>query len=376
MKKTTLLLLIITFLCVCGYIANAQKSSPKKINIAVLDFEAREGVGRGEAASLSDIFSAQLTQTGQYIIVDRNRIKAILTEQGFQQSEACSSVECVVEVGKILNVQKIFAGVIGKIGRLYTVNVQLINITTAQIELTKGRRHEGEIEDLAKTVIPEIAAEMTKALTGKDVDMDETVSSSSGFKRHEIELGLGGGSASKWNVFKKPLPEVKLQPQTVINIAYHYHFGPYFGLGLRWTRFRQTVENFPILSTTGVAATRQQKLIINNSALCLEGKLNIIRGTIEPYGALSLGYAFGNIGKSDADQGLLQLNFSGFALGFGVGAKINITNNFGTTIDLRALASSMGYDEKVPALYLFNGDRFDGGYTSVFLVLFYQFGAP
>ena len=372
MKRTPLLLLLITFLCLCVYIASAQKSSPKKINIAVLDFEAREGVGRGEAASLSDIFSAQLAQTGQYTIVDRNRIKAILNEQGFQQSEACSSVECVVEVGKILNVQKIFAGVVGKIGRLYTVNVQLINVTTAQIELTKARQHEGEIEDLATIIIPEIAAEMTKALTGQDVYADGTVSSSSGFKRHEIELGYGNGSASKWNVFKKSLPEVKLQPQNVISIAYHYHFGPYFGLGLRLTTFRQNIEHFPILSATAVVA-KQQTLIINCSALCVEGKLNFIRGTIEPYGALSLGYAFGNIGKSDTDQGLSQLNFTGLALGFGFGVKINITNHFGATIDWRTLGSSMGYKEKVPVLYLFNGDNFDGAYSSVFLILFYQF---
>jgi TolB-like protein len=354
------------------YLASAQKSSPKKFNIAVLDFEAREGVGRGEAASLSDIFCAQLAQTGQYTIVDRNRIKAILNEQGFQQSEACSSVECVVEVGKFLNVQKIFTGVIGKIGRLYTVNIQLINVTTAQIELNKGRQHEGEIEDLATLIIPEITAEMTKALTGKDVNVDETVSSSYSYKRHEIELGFGSGPASKWNVFKRPLPEVRLQPKSVISIAYYYHFGPYFGLGLRWTSFSQDVEHFPILSATAVVA-KQQTLIINCSALCMEGKLNFIRGTIEPYGALSLGYAFGNIGKSEADQGLSQLNFDGLSLGFGLGAKINITNYLGATIDWRALGSSMGYKEKVPILYLFNGEKFDGAYNSAFLTLFYQF---
>lgn len=206
------------------------------------------------------------------------------------------------------------------------------------------------------------------------MEVDETIGSSSIYKRHEIELGYGSGSASKWNIFKKTLLEVRLQPKGVINIAYHYHTGPYFGLGLRFTAFRQTVENFPIISTTGVAANRQQKLIINNSVLCLEGKLNIIRGIIEPYGALSLGYDFGNI-KLDFDQGLLQRDFSGLALGFGVGVKINITNNFGTTIDFRALGSSMSYTEKVNTLY-FNGDKFDGAYTSTFLILFYQFGTP
>jgi len=373
MKKTTLLLLFITSLCVFFYITSAQKTSPKKINIAVLDFEAREGVGRGEAASLSDIFSAQLAQTGQYTIVDRNRIKAVLNEQGFQQSEACSSVECMVEVGKILNVNKIFAGVIGKIGRLYTVNVQLINVTTAQIELTKGRRHEGEIEDLAKTVIPGIAAEMTKSLTGKDIELDETVGLFP-YKKHEIEIGYGNGSTSKWNVFKRPLPEVKLEPKNVVSIAYHYHFGPYFGLGLRLTAFRQTVDIPPIPSATGIIAARSQKLVISNSALCLEGKLNVIRGIIEPYGALSLGYAFGGT-KSDFAQDLLQRDFTGIAVGFGVGAKINILDNFGASIDIRTLASSMNYNEKVNILY-FNGDKFDGGYSSAFLILFYQFGAP
>jgi TolB-like protein len=372
MNKTTLLLLIISFLCIYVYLASAQKSSPKKINVAVLDFEAREGVGRGEAASLSDIFSAQLAQTGQYTIVDRNRIKAILNEQGFQQSEACSSVECVVEVGKILNVQKIFAGVIGKIGRLYTVNVQLINVTTAQIELNKGRRHEGEIEDLATTIIPEIAAEMTRALTGRDVEIDESMSSSFNYRKHEIELGFGSGPASKWNVFKNSLPEVKLQPKNVISIAYRYHFGPYFGLGLRLTSFHQNVEHFPILSATAIVS-KQQTLIINCNALCLEGRLNFVRGTVEPYGSLSLGYAFGNIGKSETDQGLSQLNFDGLVLGFGFGAKINITNYLGATIDLRALGSMMGYKEKVPVLYLFNGEKFDGAYNSAFLILFYQF---
>jgi len=90
--------------------AQAQTQKQKqKLNIAVMDFDAREGLSRGEAASLSDLFSSQLVATEEFIVVDRNRIKNILTEQGFQQSEACSQVECIVEAGKILKVQKMFA---------------------------------------------------------------------------------------------------------------------------------------------------------------------------------------------------------------------------------------------------------------------------
>jgi len=216
---------------------------------------------------------------------------------------------------------------------------------------------------------------MTKALTGEVVDVKETISSFSDYKRHEIELGIGSGPVSKWNVFKKPLPEVKLQPKSVLSIAYRYHFNPYFGLGLRWTSFRQEVEKFPILSNTAVtaAATRQQTLTINCNALSMEGRLNFIRGIIEPFGSLSLAYASGNIGKSGVDQGLSQLNFNGLTLGIGFGVKINITKHFGTIIDWRAMGGSMNYKENIPVLYLFNGDKFDASYSAAFLILFYQF---
>lgn len=76
-------------------IAHTKQSISKKYNIAVMDFDAREGLTRGEAASLSDLFSSQMVATSEFIVIDRNRIKAILQEQGFQQSEACSQVQSI-----------------------------------------------------------------------------------------------------------------------------------------------------------------------------------------------------------------------------------------------------------------------------------------
>jgi TolB-like protein len=158
-----------------------NKLQKKKLNIAVLEFEPRGGVSKEDAASLSDAFQGQIIETNEFIVVDRNRIKAILQEQGFQQSEACSQVECIVEVGKILKVEKMFAGTIGKVGKIFTINVQVIDIGTAQIEQNKSRRHDGAVEDLLTEIIPEIAVEMSKELTGKDV---------------KVSTGTTGGSSS------------------------------------------------------------------------------------------------------------------------------------------------------------------------------------
>jgi len=173
-----------------------KPQQPSKPNVAVLDFDARGGITKEEAASLSDIFQAQLVQMGEFIVVDRNRIKAILQEQGFQQSEACSQVECIVDVGRILKVEKMFAGTIGKVGRIFNVNIQVIDIATAQIVSNKSRQHSGDLEDLATDVIPDIAQEMAQEMTGKDVRARVATSGGSTWYYYVGGVALAGGAAA------------------------------------------------------------------------------------------------------------------------------------------------------------------------------------
>jgi len=192
--------LLIFFISIVAPAAVSQdnKLQKKKLNIAVLEFEARGGVSKEDAASLSDAFQGQIIETGEFIVVDRNRIKSILQEQGFQQSEACSQVECIVEVGKILKVEKMFAGTIGKVGKIYTINIQVIDIATAQIEQNKSRRHDGAIEDLLTEIIPELAAEMAKGLTGKEVKVSTgTTGGSSAWVWYTLGgVAVAGGAAA------------------------------------------------------------------------------------------------------------------------------------------------------------------------------------
>lgn len=143
------------------------QQTPKKLNIAVMDFDARGGLTKEDAATLSDAFQSELVSLGEFIVVDRARIRQILNEQGFQQSEACSQVECIVEAGKILKVERMFAGTIGKVGELFNVNIQVIDIATAQIVSNRSRQHRGAIEDLLSEIIPDLARLMAGELTGK-----------------------------------------------------------------------------------------------------------------------------------------------------------------------------------------------------------------
>ena len=72
----------------------------------------------------------------------------------------------MVEAGKILKVEKMFAGSIGKVGKIFNVNVQLIDVQTSQILQTMSKQHSDDIEELVSDIVPTMADDLGGELTG------------------------------------------------------------------------------------------------------------------------------------------------------------------------------------------------------------------
>ena len=113
---------------------NAQES---KTTLAVLDFEGR-GINTLEAATLTDRFTSEIGKTESMVLVDRTMVEEILKEQGFQQS-GCTTDECAVEIGQLLGVKFLITGSLGKLGKLYTINLKMIDVETGKIKYKNSR---------------------------------------------------------------------------------------------------------------------------------------------------------------------------------------------------------------------------------------------
>ena len=124
MKKIPSFLLLLALISML----NAQQ---KKLRIAVLELEP-DGVGKKESVTLTNRLRSELVKTGVYTIIERGEMNEILKEQGFQMS-GCTSDECAVDAGRLLNVSHIAAGSIGKVGALYTVALRLIDVESGEI---------------------------------------------------------------------------------------------------------------------------------------------------------------------------------------------------------------------------------------------------
>lgn len=162
----------------------AQKSA----TIAVLDLDA-EGISASESRIISARLRTDLFNTGKYTVLERDKMQNILDEQGFQLS-GCTTNECVIEAGKLIGVEKIVAGNIGKIGKLITITIRLVDIETGKVLQTATEDCECPIERVVTQSVKNVA----EILSGNTVEASDYLFNESDIKTNNkpdwMSLGL------------------------------------------------------------------------------------------------------------------------------------------------------------------------------------------
>ena len=204
------LLLLVTFLSV-------YSQETEKISIAVSDFLA-QGISKDEAAIITNRVRSELTKTGVFTVVERGQMEAILKEQGFQQS-GCTTDECIVEVGQLLNVKQMVAGSIGKIGSILTINARVIDVATGRIIKTVDSDCKCKIEELLTKTTKDIAEKLAKGMefSGKEEKRkDESVEKETEEKYGTLILKTKPAGASVFlnsdNVGSTPYSDDRIAP--------------------------------------------------------------------------------------------------------------------------------------------------------------------
>ncbi|MFH1214324.1 MAG: PEGA domain-containing protein [Candidatus Neomarinimicrobiota bacterium] len=118
-----------------------------KTTLAVYNLKAANLLNEEEVVILSNHLTALITNSGKYDVLDRSRMSEILQEQGFQQS-GCTSDACVVQAGQLLGVQKMLTGSVGRFGKLFTIELRVVDVETGRIEFSSTYYYQGEMEQL------------------------------------------------------------------------------------------------------------------------------------------------------------------------------------------------------------------------------------
>jgi TolB-like protein len=124
-------------LCLIGvsFADTARNSSgtSRVPRVAILELRSpNPQVSASDLSALSARLETEFQKTQAFQILERRNMDAILREQGFQQSGACTSEDCQVQVGQLLGVERIVVGEVGKVGHLLTFNLKVVDVGTGQ----------------------------------------------------------------------------------------------------------------------------------------------------------------------------------------------------------------------------------------------------
>jgi len=133
----------------------------KKVSLAVSDF-AGQGIDTSTAAKISDRLRSQLLKTGMATVLDRSQMQEILKEQGFQQS-SCTSDQCAIEAGQLLQVDYVVIELIELVGNTYSISSRLIDMSTGKVAAIANADCKCEIDDSVATSAAEIAGKLMQS---------------------------------------------------------------------------------------------------------------------------------------------------------------------------------------------------------------------
>ena len=125
------------------------------------------GVDSASAKVLTDALSDELIRGGKIRVMERTQMDQILKEQGFQQSGSCDGSECAVQAGKILGIDRIVVGSVGKIGSAYVLSVRGVDVGTGEVLASARRQQVGALESVLMELLPPLSAEIGARLVSE-----------------------------------------------------------------------------------------------------------------------------------------------------------------------------------------------------------------
>jgi TolB-like protein len=134
---------------------------------------AGQGVDQSSSLIISDRLRNELFKTGSCTVLERGAMQDILKEQGFQQS-GCTSDQCIVQIGQMLGVTHIVAGIVGKLGSMYTISVRLIEVKSGKIIYSDNVDCKCQIEEVLTGSVPAIARKIAQSIVPAPVSLPAT----------------------------------------------------------------------------------------------------------------------------------------------------------------------------------------------------------
>lgn len=135
--------------------------SLKKSNMAIIGLIGNN-ITDGTLSAISNRLFHKIFQKNTFTLLEREKMEEILKEQAFQMS-GCISSECLIDAGKLLNVELILSGSISKVTDFYMIDLRIIDVENGEIVLTVNEDIQGDFQSFITNGIPRVVDKLTSS---------------------------------------------------------------------------------------------------------------------------------------------------------------------------------------------------------------------
>jgi hypothetical protein len=148
------IIILTIFIIVCN------TYSSEKIKMGVLDLESLN-VPKDTAIAVAEMLRTEFFNTGRFTIVDKKNMDKILKEQAFQKT-GCTTTDCAVEIGRILNISSMITGSLSKVGNIFIITISLVDVESAEEKLRESGEcsSEDKLSEVARKLAISFASKM------------------------------------------------------------------------------------------------------------------------------------------------------------------------------------------------------------------------
>jgi hypothetical protein len=272
MSRMIFVLLAIAFI--------AQTPTPAKTSLAIYQIRAKGTADPSLGSAMTALLSSRLTPSPRLRVIEDAMLKTVMERQAMNISDACDDTSCQVEIGKLVQAQKLIAGDLVKLGSKYILSLKLIDVQSGANEFSTEDQCACSEDQLDQLV--ELAGVRVRNHFGENLPLPALAQAGAAPPAAAAAPGPTPSPALPPNF--KPLPGPRSPNNAVLYVGWD-------------------ASNVPAV------IARMSKLNLDGQFLGKFGKTNCLRKEVSP-------------GKHTMDGKFIGINIASFDISFAPGQKV------------------------------------------------------
>jgi serine/threonine-protein kinase len=105
-----------------------------KTSVAIYPIKAVGAVDKSIAATFSSLLNHELTQSPKLIVIKESMLEEVMKRQAMNISDLCDDTVCQVEIGKLVQAQKMITGELSKMGANFFLTLDVVDVRSGALE--------------------------------------------------------------------------------------------------------------------------------------------------------------------------------------------------------------------------------------------------